>query len=155
MKGQKWYLDILYLMSRTFLEIRLPPHIKFDLPFLVIHICTKFCLNMITKSSDKSAKKITQTRVGEASDPVYKTRSFYIIKWVALFTFYRFQSIKCARRQPSTFYIALKSVKKRFPYTFYWSFLVKCELFKDYEEVKSEYFWKKVEKWEDRSITCY
>ena len=29
---------------------------------------------------------------------------FYIIKCVSLFTFYRFQAIKCARRQPSTFY---------------------------------------------------
>ena len=29
---------------------------------------------------------------------------FYIIKCVSLFTFYRFQAIKYARRQPSTFY---------------------------------------------------
>ena len=29
---------------------------------------------------------------------------FYIIKCISLFTFYRFQAIKCARRQPSTFY---------------------------------------------------
>ena len=29
---------------------------------------------------------------------------FHIIKCVSLFTFYRFQAIKCARRQPSTFY---------------------------------------------------
>ena len=28
----------------------------------------------------------------------------HIIKCVSLFTFYRFQAIKCARRQPSTFY---------------------------------------------------
>ena len=28
----------------------------------------------------------------------------YIIKCVSLFTFYRFQAIKCARRQLSTFY---------------------------------------------------
>ena len=31
-------------------------------------------------------------------------KAFYIIKCVSLFTFYRFQAIKCARRQPSTFY---------------------------------------------------
>ena len=30
--------------------------------------------------------------------------TFDIIKCVSLFTFYRFQAIKCARRQPSTFY---------------------------------------------------
>ena len=30
--------------------------------------------------------------------------TLYIIKCVSLFTFYRFQAIKCARRQPSTFY---------------------------------------------------
>ena len=29
---------------------------------------------------------------------------YFIIKCVSLFTFYRFQAIKCARRQPSTFY---------------------------------------------------
>ena len=33
-----------------------------------------------------------------------KKKFIYIIKCVSLFTFYRFQAIKCARRQPSTFY---------------------------------------------------
>ena len=36
------------------------------------------------------------------------------------------------------------SVKKRFPYTFCWAFLVKCRPFKDYEVVKSVYFWEKL-----------
>ena len=43
----------------------------------------------------------------------------YVIKWVALFTFYRFQAMKCARRQLSTFYCILCFRNSRIFWIFY------------------------------------
>ena len=60
------------------------------------------CINRINKGADKalSAYQLHNERIllGQV------VLRFYIIKCVSLFTFYRFQAIKCARRQPSTFY---------------------------------------------------
>ena len=56
---------------------------------------------ILTFLSEVAAFEWLVTKVANGGTKVL-AEHFHIIKCVSLFTFYRFQAIKCARRQPST-----------------------------------------------------